>query len=576
MHMKIKFHFLLLATAFSCVSPTPAKGQVVDNAVKAIGGLFDVFKKDSNTKSKEKKVKGKVYDEVDVKPQFPGGKDAFINYLSNNLKYPIVAEENNIEGRVVVSFVINKNGEIAGCEIQESSNSLFDKEALRVVGEMPKWTPGTIKGKAVNVRYSIPINFALPKKNSPLSFFMTKPLPSLNGLDLIIVDKGIVNLRNKSNGTKRTSYGEPITLEGFNIYSAKIFPSGWAFLPKYRHPDGFISPTVFHNAKNKPFEEWMFNSAEAYIKRNDGTDVFWRIGTNKDTELTLVERNYYKIDGITLSELSIGRIDNNLYYPLHQSYINIVYKANAENITIKTIPSEHFGGTIWQIIYNKAYAINTNRGIRIDLEKIPIAILEKLFCPIPDYVLGDYMEMDIPAKESDVLNLYSGLDYFEGCINAELMSPPYVDKNGAINAFQNKGEIPNVQTKHMKFLGLELGGNAKQFERALRNKGFVDGDGFGMDDIYLKGNVYGQTSQVRIVVEDGIAKAIHVIDTANSSAAAKKRCSVYKQHLVADYGQGKTPYAGKYEIDLPYGTAYYESGAFDSGMYELMMYIGEK
>jgi len=571
--MKRKVYLLLLAIACMCIIPMAAEAQILDKATKALGGILNALDNTENNKSNGKKISGKVYDEPDVMPQFPGGENAYREYVSKNLKYPVVAEENGVEGKVVVGMVVLKSGEISECQILKSDNSCFDKEALKFVSNMPKWIPGKVKGKTVNVRFSVPITFKLTDKKSPLDVFKTMKLPSLDGLDLIVVDKGTVNLREKSNGAKRTSWGDPITLEGWGVFSAKIFPSGWAFLPKMRHPDGFISPTVFHKAIITSFKDWMFNTAEAYMKRSDGKDVFWRIGVNKATGLVLAERNSYTDDGF--HELSIGRIENNLYYPLHFTFVKFVYDSNASKCSYKKINSDNPDHPTYQITYNKAFAINTNRGIRVNLEKIPVSMLELLFLPLPDYV-GNYMEMDIPSKESDVIALYSGLDYFEGCINAELMSPPYIDKDAAINAYNNRGIIPEVKIPHMKFLGLELGGDAKQFERALRNKGFTDGSGFGEDDIYLKGNVYGQISQLRIVVVDGKAKAVYVIDTANSSAAAKKRCNVYKQHLVAEYGQGKSLHADKYEINLPYGKASYESGMFDSGSYELMMYIGEK
>lgn len=94
-------------------------------------------------------------------PEFPGGTSELSKFLSNNIKYPAMARENRIEGRVIVSFVVEKDGFISDVEIAQSVNPILDKEALRVVKLMPKWKAGVQKGKPVRVKYSIPVNFKL-------------------------------------------------------------------------------------------------------------------------------------------------------------------------------------------------------------------------------------------------------------------------------------------------------------------------------------------------------------------------------------------------------------------------------
>ena len=103
-----------------------------------------------------------VYVVVDKMPEFPGGEQAMFRYLSENLKYPAIAQENGIQGRVICQFVVNKDGSITGVEVVRSSgDSSIDKEAVRLIKTMPRWNPGTQKGKAVRVKSSVPIIFKL-------------------------------------------------------------------------------------------------------------------------------------------------------------------------------------------------------------------------------------------------------------------------------------------------------------------------------------------------------------------------------------------------------------------------------
>lgn len=102
-----------------------------------------------------------VYDKVEQLPQFPGGQSALISFLSRNVKYPKVCQENGIQGAVIMQFVINKDGNISDVSVYKGINPYLDTEATRVIKSMPKWTPGKQKGKPVNVKYTLPINFRL-------------------------------------------------------------------------------------------------------------------------------------------------------------------------------------------------------------------------------------------------------------------------------------------------------------------------------------------------------------------------------------------------------------------------------
>lgn len=108
-------------------------------------------------------VEEKPLNSVEEMPQFPGGEDELIRFIGDNLRYPAVAQEMGIEGRVTVRFVVSKNGEVGSVEIIRPLDPSCDKEAARVVKMMPKWIPGRQNGRSVPVYYTIPIVFRLQK-----------------------------------------------------------------------------------------------------------------------------------------------------------------------------------------------------------------------------------------------------------------------------------------------------------------------------------------------------------------------------------------------------------------------------
>ena len=111
--------------------------------------------------SMEEGDEGEVFEIVEQNPSFPGGNEALMKWLSKNLKYPASAQENNIQGRVLVQFVVNKDGSIVDPKVLRSVDPALDKEALRVVSAMPKWQPGKQRGKTVRVRFTLPVTFRL-------------------------------------------------------------------------------------------------------------------------------------------------------------------------------------------------------------------------------------------------------------------------------------------------------------------------------------------------------------------------------------------------------------------------------
>lgn len=113
-------------------------------------------------RSAPKKVfTGKVYDLVDEMPSFPGGLEELYKWIDNNVQYPAVARENGIEGRVILKFIVEKDGSLSDSTVIHSVHPMVDREALRLVGQMPKWNPGKRAGIPVRVRYCLPIKFKL-------------------------------------------------------------------------------------------------------------------------------------------------------------------------------------------------------------------------------------------------------------------------------------------------------------------------------------------------------------------------------------------------------------------------------
>lgn len=105
--------------------------------------------------------KEEVFTAVEQMPQFPGGEAELMKYIANHIKYPTMAAENNIQGRVVVKFVVKKDGSVGEVQVLRGKDPDLDKEAVRVVRTLPKFIPGKMNGQAVSVWFTLPINFKL-------------------------------------------------------------------------------------------------------------------------------------------------------------------------------------------------------------------------------------------------------------------------------------------------------------------------------------------------------------------------------------------------------------------------------
>lgn len=154
-------------TFSSRVKPVAVRFNDLGLKDKYLTNYVYVFKKGDNDiyskKEQNESESNKIFngDDVDQQPSFPGGTNALNTFIASNLKYPVWAQEKGIQGRVVVKFIVEKDGSISNVEVDRSVNPGLDNEAMRVVKAMPKWIPGQINGKAVKVECSHPFVFRL-------------------------------------------------------------------------------------------------------------------------------------------------------------------------------------------------------------------------------------------------------------------------------------------------------------------------------------------------------------------------------------------------------------------------------
>ena len=159
------------------VNPTAEEAKAAAEAKKAEEAkAAELAKSEAELKAEAKAsdaiapadtAKNVVYDVTETMPQFPGGQEVLLKYLAANIKYPASAVKAKKQGRVIVTFIIQKDGSVAKARIAKSVDPELDAEALRIVKAMPNWTPGTQDGKPVNVKYTIPVVFSLQKDVTP-------------------------------------------------------------------------------------------------------------------------------------------------------------------------------------------------------------------------------------------------------------------------------------------------------------------------------------------------------------------------------------------------------------------------
>jgi TonB family protein len=165
---------LLDAEALRVVRSMPnwTPGKQKGEAVRVRFTLPVTFRLDGGEESKPAEVKQvvktstqgeEIFKVVEQMPEYPGGMEELMKFLQRNVKYPKEAQEQGKQGRVVVQFVVNKDGSITDAKIVKSVDPQLDAEALRVVNAMPNWTPGKQRGKEVRTYFTIPVTFRLNK-----------------------------------------------------------------------------------------------------------------------------------------------------------------------------------------------------------------------------------------------------------------------------------------------------------------------------------------------------------------------------------------------------------------------------
>lgn len=154
----------LCAGTLLLTSATLTKEKTSGNSLTGLNSYFTTSP--LNPYSLQQQEPGKVYEFVktDTPPEFPGGMKKFYEYLGASIKYPESAAKNKLEGRVFLSYIVEKDGKISNVKVEKGLNAAMDAEAVRVLTESPDWIPGKVNNTAVRVKFNIPINFGLTKK----------------------------------------------------------------------------------------------------------------------------------------------------------------------------------------------------------------------------------------------------------------------------------------------------------------------------------------------------------------------------------------------------------------------------
>ncbi len=155
--------------------PPPIEETLLSDIIDIRDNKEDVKTTEFDSEDKNKKIniqapiaapiedpeENRIHVVVERMPEFPGGEAAMQQFIARSIRYPVIAQENGIQGRVVVQFVVNTDGKIVDVEVVRGVEESLDREAIRVVKTMPPWTPGRQGGKAVRVKYTLPIRFRL-------------------------------------------------------------------------------------------------------------------------------------------------------------------------------------------------------------------------------------------------------------------------------------------------------------------------------------------------------------------------------------------------------------------------------
>ncbi len=154
--------------------PEPETPEIIEVVEQKVETKFDIQVEDNQAqrqvqtyvpppppKPKQEEVTEEIFVVVENQPEFPGGNAAMMKFLSDNIKYPVIAQENGIQGRVICNFVVERDGSITDVQVVRGVDPSLDREAVRVIQSMPRWTPGKQRGQAVRVRFTLPVVFRL-------------------------------------------------------------------------------------------------------------------------------------------------------------------------------------------------------------------------------------------------------------------------------------------------------------------------------------------------------------------------------------------------------------------------------
>ena len=154
--------------------PEPETPEIIEVVEEEVETKFEIQVEDEQSqrqvqtyvpppppKPKEEEVTEEIFVVVEEQPEFPGGNAAMMKFLGDNIRYPVIAQENGIQGRVICNFVVERDGSITDVQVVRGVDPSLDREAVRVIQQMPRWKPGKQRGSAVRVRFTLPVVFRL-------------------------------------------------------------------------------------------------------------------------------------------------------------------------------------------------------------------------------------------------------------------------------------------------------------------------------------------------------------------------------------------------------------------------------
>ena len=224
-----------------------------------------------------------VYQIAETMPTFPGGAAAMMTYLEKNIQYPEICMQQGVQGRVMVQFIIDIDGSVIEPEVIKPIDPYLDAEAIRVVSSMPKWTPGTQRGEAVRVRYTLPITFRLTTTSST-----SRPVGNrtytVNGVSFTMVDveggtftMGATSEQGSNiNPSERPTH--KVTLSNYSIGETEVTQELWQAVMGN-------NPSYFKGDKQCPVEQVSWYDCQEFIKKlNQLTGENFRLPTEAEWE----------------------------------------------------------------------------------------------------------------------------------------------------------------------------------------------------------------------------------------------------------------------------------------------------